>query len=481
MAIVAIADSSFAQYSGDAFRFSTYQSSATARFNGLGGAQTSVGGDLSSLYSNPAGLGMFTKSEFSLTPSFNSTKNDAAYLGLNNSSTAGNVNLNNIGVVFHSPVSKTGDLKKGLISLNFGVGYQKSNFFKNDIVFGGETNFNGLGDYFAEVANRDNKTPENLTDNLTYAAWQGFLINDVSATRYNPITSETSDQYQKINRKGGQSNIDFSLGLNISNTVYLGAGIGLASINYQSQEVLNEQGLNNVEGETYNYSANFSNNYDTRGSGVNFKLGAIIKPVYEFRIGLGIESPTFYNVDDNYYEELSLRDFNNEAINGNNSNPYAYKLRTPWKINGGLSYFFGTLGFISADINYSDYSTINFSSNEPQTDFENNRAIQNTYKEAFNYGLGAEFKVVKDFMVRAGYKVIGNPYATIENIDYSVERYSGGLGYRFGNYYVDGAITLNRSNLINDYSMYSLNNGSEPFASIKSNITNFSFTFGARF
>jgi hypothetical protein len=41
------ANNTYAQYSGDAFRFSQLSNSATARFDALGGFKSAVGGDLS--------------------------------------------------------------------------------------------------------------------------------------------------------------------------------------------------------------------------------------------------------------------------------------------------------------------------------------------------------------------------------------------------------------------------------------------------
>ncbi len=61
------------------------QFSSTARFKAIG-AQIGVGGDLSSIGSNPAGIGLFTRSDFSFTPEFNSYSADAQYL---NSQTIG--------------------------------------------------------------------------------------------------------------------------------------------------------------------------------------------------------------------------------------------------------------------------------------------------------------------------------------------------------------------------------------------------------
>src|SRR5690606_38947310 len=86
----------FAQYEGDALKFSGAESSATARFNALGGQQTSMGGDLSSIYGNPAGLGMFSKSEFAFTFGLNDYKNKSTFLGQSTSSSVFNPTINNI-------------------------------------------------------------------------------------------------------------------------------------------------------------------------------------------------------------------------------------------------------------------------------------------------------------------------------------------------------------------------------------------------
>lgn len=478
---------SIAQYETDAFKFSGAENSTTARFGAMGGQQTSLGGDLSSLYGNPAGLGMFTKSEFTLTTGFNNISNNSTFLGNSSQSSIMNPNINNIGVVFHSPVSKFGNTKKGVLSLNFGLGYQKTNFFRNDLQFGGETNLNGLSDFFNQVANADNNIPEDLSENAVYGAWQGFLINAPNnGTVYNVNTFADADQSISVDRKGGQSNFDFSLGLNISNNVYIGGGVGLASINYRSQERLNEVGefLPNTDPNQNNYTnpvydADYLQSYDTRGSGVNFKLGAIIKPTNAIRIGLSLESPTYYNIDDNFYEQISLRDPYNKSVDEGQSFSFNYKLKTPLKLNGGISYFVGNKGFLTADINYSDYSTINFNSNESSTDVKTNRFLMNNYKDAINIGLGGELKVSNELALRAGYRLIGDAYNFNDNVDRSVNRYSGGLGYRFGNYSLDGAVMV--YDMKNGYSAYSLNNANEPFADINNNITRFSITFGARF
>lgn len=488
VAIVATALQSLAQnYDVDAFRFSGGNNSATARFNALGGPQTSIGGDLTSLYGNPAGLGMFTKSEFSFTPSFNIKNNETSFLGTNTTQSNSNANLNNIGIVFHSPLAKTGNLTSGLLSFNFGVGYQKTNLFKNDLNFGGGIAFeNGLGDYFSERANSEGNVLNDIVSDVTYGSYLGYLIEDngPTASSYNPLTAKDADQKLRSNTRGNQSNVDFSMGLNISNTLYLGATLGLASINYRSNNILNEQGLTSVKNfdtqitTVYDYNANFSNNFDTQGSGANFKLGAILKPVYEFRIGLSLETPTWYTMSDNFSQNLTLRDIKNIEVGGTDNFNYDYRLSTPLKLNGGLSYFIGKSGFLTANVNFVDYTTIRFRSNNTGVDLRTNMALSNQYKEALNYSFGAEFKLVDNFMIRGGYSSMGNPY---RNIDFKSTNYSGGLGYRFGSYYIDGAVILNQNNLQTQFISYGLNNRTEPVANRKTETTTVSITFGARF
>ncbi|MFA6083918.1 hypothetical protein [Mucilaginibacter sp.] len=94
IAIVAITKNSFAQYSQDVIRFSGGQTGSTARIKGIGNAGTAIGGDLSSVSGNPAGLGFFTKSELSITPEFNGTKVKATYFGqtITDTKNTGNIN-----------------------------------------------------------------------------------------------------------------------------------------------------------------------------------------------------------------------------------------------------------------------------------------------------------------------------------------------------------------------------------------------------
>lgn len=485
VAMVATALPTFAQYAADAFLFSGATNSATARFNALGGSQTALGGDLSSLYGNPAGLGMFTKSEFNFTPSYNININETGFLGNNITQNSNHINLNNMGLVINSPIATTGSTTQGVLAFNFGIGYQKTNLFKNEMNLGGGVAFeNGISDYLSESANNEKVLYADL-NNVSKAGYDGYLFEDNGATLrdYNPLTTKDSKQQLRLNRKGNQSNFDVSMGVNVSNALYLGATIGFASINFRSNNDLTEQGITIVKdnlgvNRPYNYNAKFTNNYDTQGSGVNLKLGAIFKPVYEFRIGATIETPTWYSVTDVFTQTLNMRDINNIPRNGQDVYNFDYTLSTPLKMSAGLSYFMGKRGFLTANINYIGHSDIRFRSNDAVTTSKVMGTLQDSYQDVENYNFGTEIKIVDNFSLRAGYTILGNPY---RNRKFKSEQYSGGMGYKFGNYYIDGALILITTDATTQYKSYELDFIPPPVATITTNRAMVSVTFGARF
>lgn len=473
---------SYAQYSADAFRFSQFENAVDARFGAMGGSKSAVGGGLNSLYGNPAGVGMFSRSEFSLTPQMRLNNNKITAFGKSTDASQNYLDFGNVGAIFHTRAYKTGDPKTGVLSLNFGVGYQRTSNYKDDFTYLGKTNGNNLGDNFAEKSNADLENgvpaiPSRLYSNTSYAANRAKLTY-YDGSDYLPITALAADQKYKVKRTGGSSQVDFSLGVNVSNKLFLGAGVGLASFNYTSMEDLNEVGVDSIPGSGVkeNYDVDYSRNFDTEGSGINVKIGAILKPTNELNIGLSLETPTWYSVTDNYSESFRS---NLHTINETQSYPFEYNLRTPLKLNGGLSYFIGNRGFISADIGFVNYASIKLSSDDNSIDNDTKREINSVYKNVINYSIGGEFKLDKSFLLRAGFRSTGNPYQNRSDKDYTINAISGGLGYRFGDYYLDAALI--NSNTNQRYSHYDLTGGNQPIATIATRTNQVSLTFGVRF
>jgi hypothetical protein len=481
IALLAISNSSFAQYAKDAVRFSTFQTGSTSRIKALGNAGTAVGGDLSSISNNPAGLGYFTHSELSLTPEFDGYSNNANYIGQTSSATKSNINFNNAAVVFYSRLNTPPgqDKTKGWLSVNFGMGYNRTNNFDERIQYGAKNSANSINDYYASLANN-----QGVNDNNLQAwAYHEKLIDPfgtASSYTYASTAFPGVQQAGNITRTGGQSSYDFSVGANYSNKLYLGFGVALTDLRYKLTSTFNETGSATINeggaGVTRGFNSTYSQFQTTKGSGFNAKLGIIYKIVESVRFGATISTPTFISVDDSYSEGLANNLSNgNKYADGPIEYPLSYTMRTPFKAAGGLSVFFGKYGFITGDVEYVDYSTTHMNSNDDYTNTYDNNIIKTTYKSAINLHAGAEIKLNTDIALRGGYGIQGTP---LKANGTDLKTLTGGLGYKVGNYYVDATyMHLKGSQNVMQYDI----GPKTPVAGINSTNNNFFLTIGFKY
>jgi len=495
-AILAASGEIHAQYIADALRFSQTQSGSTARFKAIG-AQTGIGGDLSSIGANPAGLGLFTRSDFSFTPEFNTFQANAEYLNNNTTGQKDQLSLAHAAVVWNQKLSKPkgSNLDQGWISFNYGVGYNRTKSFGDHINFSGKNPNTSIADYFAELATSNFGPPNTLTrGSLERMAYDNYVIGYDNADRaYFPETDVNNTQNKNDIRGGSQSEVNFAFGANYSNQFYIGASLGITSLKYTSDALYKETGYNVTEDN--NYDLSFRQAQITKGSGVNAKLGAIYRPNQTLRLGATVETPSWYNIVDNYGEGLDTKYGRNRVdssfVNEDSMYDFSYRLRTPLKVSGGIGVFFNKNGFISADIDYVDYSTINLAldnNSDAQVINDNNRQILKTFKSAINYRLGAELKF-DNLMIRLGYGLQGNPYQEIKDNNgnntsnfkdkFKVQTYSGGIGYRIDDLYFD--LTYQQIAYNTDISPYTLNALQAPIASIENRRNNIFLTIGKRF
>jgi hypothetical protein len=492
LAIVANTGITYAQYAGDALRFSQSNYGSSARFKGLGNAQISLGGDISSVSGNPAGLGMFTRSEFSFTPEYNNSMADASYLGQQSSSSLDKVNLNNAAIAWYNPTVRPAgsDLNKGVLSFVWGVGFSRNNDFNSNVEFGGQNPNNSIANFFAEDASSYNAMPNQFpTGSLAQMAFDTFLIDETGNDNYyQSATGLGNVQGYSQTRYGSTSEVNFSGAMNISNQLYIGATIGLVNVRYGYDSQFTETGRNistdpdnDVAGQNYNLS--YRQSQATDGSGINGKIGVIYKPINEVRIGATFQSPTWMNIQDVYSEVLDAGYSGGSVYTNDPGNDvFQYNLRTPYKGSLGASVILGGNGLITADVDYIDYASIKFSNAEnnyaPTTIANNNAVITDQYTDAINYRVGGEYRI-DQLTLRAGYGINGTPYKVDPDKKFETSFYSGGLGYKINQYYVDVAYQRVETN--STYSPYVLNDFSEPVASAKLSRNNVFLTFGVRF
>ncbi len=445
IAIVAVTKNSFAQYSQDAIRFSGGQTGSTSRIKAIGNAGIAIGGDLSSVAGNPAGLGFFTHSEVSITPEYDATKADATYLGQFTTDKKNSGNLNNAAFVFYKQLAKPrgADRTKGWLSVNYGAGYSRTNDYYQNIHYTGVNNSNSINDYYAEQANSYG------IDENTLPGWayDHNLIDQYGITnptyRSNAFTGTAQESY--VTRTGGLSAFDAAIGANYSNKLYIGLGMSFTALRYNSYNTFYEDGsLSVLEGTpavpvTRDYSSAYSQQQNTTGSGFNARLGLIYKPVEALRLGFNFTTPTWYNIDDVYSEKLNTSISNGNIYrSGPADYPLNYNLRTPLKVAGGAAVFIKQFGFITGDVEYVDYSSAHLSSNVDYDSSGDNLSINNLYKSVVNAHIGAEARLTPNVLLRGGYGIQGDAR---KDYGSDIKTVSGGLGLRFGSYYVDATYT----------------------------------------
>lgn len=503
VAMVATTSTTYAQYAGDAIRFGNTNYGSSARFKGMGNAQIGVGGDMSSLGGNPAGLGLFTRSEFSFTPEINNATSKSDYLNNNTNDSRTRVNVNQAGVVWYNPTYRPQgqNTNKGVLSTIFGIGYSRNNDFTQQYNYMGNNTKNTMRDFFAEEANRNiNPTDGSLKKvSLENYAYSDYLINRNTPTspgRFESTPFSNNQQDQSAIISGGTSELNLAGALNISNQLYIGASIGMVNVRYTRTASYTEKGKVSIYNDNpkdpngipvgyatpEDYSFNYTQDQETRGSGVNGKIGIIYRPVSNFRIGLNYQTPTWMYVEDQYTENLFTSLSGDAPVIGEGIySPYNYRLRTPSKASAGASYVFGGQAIISADVDFIDYSSTHFSAdgggmNDQTTN--DNTFIKNNYTSAVNYRVGGEYRI-NNFNIRAGYGLNGSPLKDDTDKIFDTQYYTGGLGYRINEYYID--LAYQRVQSEERLSPYALNNGSQPVATIKNANNSVFLTFGVRF
>lgn len=475
----------FTQTVDDALRYSRTFYGGTARFMSMGGAFTALGGDISTLGQNPAGIGLFRSSEISVTPQLYHINTTSDFNGIN-SDYLYNFNLNQAGLIANI-VKKNGET--GLLSLNFGYSYTMKNNLNQTGLVKGISNNSSMADYWADISSGYYK--DELYDYVADAdlAYRAGLIDTLPGydTEYGSIfeyygDSAYADYGQTIRRlvstEGSTSDHSFTIGGSYSNKLYFGITLGLSRIYYVSHyEHLETAGDINPYGfDDFNYALH----YENTGTGFSVKLGAIFRPTETIRVGLGIHSPTMYRIDEYVNDNITSsftdgenRDYKNDPFR------YNYALTTPFRALAGVAVQIGKVGLVSADYEYVDYSTAKFSETGDGYDYtDKNQAIRNSLRRSNNLRLGAEMRF-NHLYLRGGYGYYGKAYSKDdfnEDVDYNT--FSAGAGFREQNIFVDFGF----SRMVNseEYILYQSSMG-DAISKMSVGRNMFTLTFGYRF
>lgn len=461
----------FSQNENDALRYSLINYSGTARFSGLSGAYGAVGADFTSLSQNPAGIGLYRKSEFTITPVFSSNNTTAVYSGQSNNDFRNTAYLGNVGYVFSQ------DMKGHagpLMQIQFGFGINMLSSLSNRILVNGFNNENSLLSTYTNEVNTSGEAPAYWDDFGAGLAYDVNLIfYDSTAQRWAAdMENGGMQQTKSVTTSGSTNETVLSAGANIADKLFLGVTFAFPYIRYHEESKYTE--TDNKDQNTYFNSFDRYEYLDTRGSGFNFKAGFIFMPIEYFRFGGSIQTPTnYYNMSDTYHTSMySTFDRADPQSKDSPAGYFDYELKTPFKATGSVAFLLGKYGLISADYEYIDYSTANLRSSTYNF-FTENDAIRTQFTTANNFRFGAEFKS-GIFALRGGYNIYGTPYRGSGTVG-SRNGYSLGIGIRDSGYFVDFAYNHSKSEAF--YYLYSIAPSSDN--TLKTN--SYSLTFGFRF
>lgn len=476
LALLCLAGNVSAQTEVDALRYSRLDFGGTARSQGIGGAQTALGADAGNLSGNPAGLGLYRRSEFSFTPGISFGNTSSKVDGLSSVDQRHNLNLSGFGLVFTNRKSDgtEGAWRGGA----FGIGFTRQNHFQNKFNYDRTAGSDEptILESIAESATRFGLSPAGQVSSLDDLAYDAALINyDQDQDDYYAITRQGQlRQREDVLSKGAQNQWDFAYGASFRDVLYLGASVGFSTLRYNQQRTYREE--ENDPSTAFEH-VTIRDEFTTTGNGINARLGFIVKPMDAVRFGASIQTPTWFSMRDEYITSLQAQ--NNSAFSGETDpGEYEYRLTTPTRINGGVTVIAGKHGFFSGDVEYVDYTRARLRDDADNGAFQgSNNDISTLYRSAVNVRLGAEGRF-DIFRVRAGFALYGDPYES-SSYDRKKTLLTAGAGIRQANYFFDLALVNSAYNSV--YSPYSLETYPAPVVETRNRYNNLLFTLGMNF
>jgi hypothetical protein len=470
-----------AQGFDDIARYSQIGTPGTAYSSGLGGAIGAVGGDFSSVSVNPAGIGLYRKSEFAGSLAVFNYSNKASYYGTQTRDRKFNLNIPNLNLVLHFPTVNR--LKtNGWMSSTLAFGFNRSNSFHQMTTIRGINSESSILNAFAAEAG--SSLPDKLQFSSPYSAdlaWQTYLIdtlrNPDGSLGYSSFSGPINGgatQRDAIESSGKFSQSSISFAANHSNRLYLGATIGIRRIVYNETRTYSE--TNETDSIINFNNLNYTTNKTDKGTSLTFNLGAIYRVVDWLRLGAAASIPLDFNINRSYNANLSSSlSFGEYSFSSAEAN-YSYKLRQATRFTGSAAFIIKKNGLISID-----YETVNNTrnaliSNEATYD-KINENIPSKFAISNNVRIGAEARF-DDSYVRGGFQMIGSPLLNKTAIN-QMNNISIGGGFRSDDYFFDIAYVLGLQKT--EYYPYSPNLTALKPAQLNIQRHTLVFTIGSRF
>ena len=466
----------YSQTATDVLKFSYLTPGGTARFLGAGGAFGALGAEFGAVSQNPAGLAMFRSSQLMLTPSLRFSKTESALPGANNlaiDESKSNFHFDNIGIVFNT-TPRGGNWK----TFNVGLGYNQVNNYNQGIYYTGTGNGTIVNNWFNEAqqvlsgGTEDDLDP--FTSRLAYDVNAIYYQNNDLSYDFLGNADAILERSQTLTQSGSMNEMVLSMAGNYNEKLMIGVTVGVPFVRYRlSGEYREDDSANAVD---FFDNLTYREDLNTDGIGINFKFGVIYRASQSVRLGASFHTPTWLSLTDEFSNSFAYAytdasgTFDDQAFSPNGT--FDYKLATPWRASLSGAFLVQKAGFISAEVEWVDYSAnkYNFTADIANTanqlaERETNNEIQRMFEPKMNLRLGGEL-ALDNFRLRAGVNALGKPFAEDDGFNMA---YTAGAGVRGRSFYLDlgyrlrqndgtvvpyaGAPVVSTDNLISDILM----------------------------
>lgn len=450
----------------------------TARYVGMGGAMEALGADISTISTNPAGVGLLRKSQISLSAGIvaqGDAKTSFSYDGTKASIDANKTvpSFDQIGIVWTT-------CNRNSSYINLGFNYHKSTNFSQILnaanMLSGASQSKLASAKTALATDLNQQYGSNAGDQVWNAVDENYyqlMAHDTEGTQSTyDGRSFLFGQYQK----GYIGEYDFNISGSINNRVWLGLTVGLHDVHYKSNSYYTE----NYEATTSAYGEGWENMKIT-GQGFDIKAGVIFRPVESspFRIGAYINSPVFYDLTYQGSHELVITD-NDLDAQGSHASTQAldYRLNTAWKAGLSLGHTVDNVLALGATYEYAWYDHMDNRIKDgsyydywgdyyetSSSDEYMNDHTRASLKGVSTLKLGLEYRPVSMVAIRLGYNYVspmfketadrdqtigsqGTIYSS--STDYtnwkSTNRFTAGVGFSYQRLNIDLAYQYSQQN-----------------------------------
>lgn len=419
----------FAQGAADACQFSQTYYQGTAKALGMGNALGAVGGDMTAICINPAGMGLYRSKELTVSLNLSDNFNKSDYYGTSQNANKLHLSIPNIAYVNSHQNSNY----KSLRYSQFCIGLTRTNDYNI------HTHARGLNPTSSKIDNYltriDGYSPYELQDAFAYdiyPAWSTYLIDlyeDELGKYYgSPVPQGGIMQSLEQDFKGRSEEWTIGYSVNMCDRFFLGMSTGIPHIKRVGSRVFEETLPENSGIDTDFSSWSFTEEFSSRGIGVNAKVGLLWVANHWLRLGASFHTPTAYSFDESWQTETESQIAWVTRKSLSPQSNYEYTFISPLKLVGSMAFVVGDIGMVSLDAEYTNYGAAKFTAED--YDYTSvNQEIKDLYGKTLNFRVGGEWRLSNSYL-RMGAGYYGSPYG-IGRSDGSVKKASVGVSLPF--------------------------------------------------